>query len=78
MKKICISTVFRIIYIIVYIIVHFINTMGIIAPLLLNHRIIEWFGLEATFKDNPVPKTLPWAWKSSTRPGFSKAHPTRA
>ena len=39
-------------------------------------RIIEWFGLEGTFKDHLSPTPLPWAGTPSTRSGGSKPHPT--
>ena len=42
----------------------------------LHHRIIEWFGLEGTFKGHVVPTPLLWAGTPSIRPGCSKPHPT--
>jgi len=40
-----------------------------------NHRLIEKFVLEGTFKGRLVPNALPWARTASTRPGCSKPHP---
>lgn len=43
---------------------------------LLSYWIIEWFGLEWSFKDHLVPTPLQWVRTSSTRSACSNPHPT--
>lgn len=48
-----------------------------ILPGCVYWKIVEWFGLGLRdLKDHLVPTPLPWAGKSSARPGCSKLRPT--